>query len=476
MLDIPFLKSSPGPARTDSVKTERSDPNRPGKGSDEFEAVMAEEAETAGAENGKPEDVAEAPNAPSEKNEGESDPEARNGSENDDPADSVDQPEATFAEDIDILEAEAEDSSGSEEQISEKAPGNGQAISELAFLQRATVSDAVRQEDGRSASQTVKSGALASELNKQPRQDTLGVASAAQVIGKKAEPPVVAGMDQASQKSMGPDVNSRENVPVNRMTAGAELPETAQKAAALNIQQLRDPRAPDREAKSEGPRRTDLSDSELRAASETVRKADNIATKTSPNIVIKPVPTPAENALSVNAAAKGEVFDLQPVVTGSSETAQWDPRSNGPANLNQILARAETPAMVARQMAEILQKMPDKPVELLLSPRELGRVRMSISAGEGTITVNVVAERPETLDLMKRNIDQLAREFESIGYDTINFSFSEGQQQSGEGETASDQSDSQIYVNHDAAEQALPEVNGPIPARLAEQTGVDIRL
>jgi flagellar hook-length control protein FliK len=119
--------------------------------------------------------------------------------------------------------------------------------------------------------------------------------------------------------------------------------------------------------------------------------------------------------------------DLKPLIGGeNAATSAWEAKSATPGSLAQVIAKAETPAMIGRQIAEAMQRLPDKPVELSLNPRELGRVKLSISVNELGITVNVVAERPETLDLMRRNIDQLGREFQSIGYENINFAFSEG--------------------------------------------------
>ena len=87
--------------------------------------------------------------------------------------------------------------------------------------------------------------------------------------------------------------------------------------------------------------------------------------------------------------------------------------------------------------------MPSRPVEITLSPEELGRVRLSVSASDGGIVVNVVAERPETLDLLRRHIDQLGQEFQALGYADIGFSFAAG-------------SDSQTDQDNSAAADAAP--------------------
>lgn len=149
---------------------------------------------------------------------------------------------------------------------------------------------------------------------------------------------------------------------------------------------------------------------------------------------------PVQSVMKIDTGK--EKVDLQPLAsTDLDGLSAFEPRAtsqtSGPS-FAQVLNRADTPAMIARQMAEALQKLPDRPVEISLNPRELGRVRMNISAAESGISVSVIAERPETLDLMRRNIDQLTREFQSIGYETIRFSFSEGETTSGFSQGQSD--------------------------------------
>ncbi len=102
-------------------------------------------------------------------------------------------------------------------------------------------------------------------------------------------------------------------------------------------------------------------------------------------------------------------------------------RANASPATLPVLARPETPVHVARQMADALHRLPDRPVELTLNPEELGRVRMTLATHDAGITVTIVAERADTLDLMRRHIDQLNREFQDLGFDNIAFSFAGGQ-------------------------------------------------
>lgn len=78
---------------------------------------------------------------------------------------------------------------------------------------------------------------------------------------------------------------------------------------------------------------------------------------------------------------------------------------------------------LARQLAGSLTQGQDRPVELVLSPEELGRVRLTIVSDDRGLTMTLMAERPETLDLMRRNIDLLAQDFRSLGFGTLNFAF-----------------------------------------------------
>ncbi len=93
-----------------------------------------------------------------------------------------------------------------------------------------------------------------------------------------------------------------------------------------------------------------------------------------------------------------------------------------------LLQRADLPQHIAMQIAAAAQRGgADRPIALILNPAELGPVRLSLSSADGVISVTVMAERPETLDLMRRHIDTLAQEFLNIGYGKAQFSFGGGQ-------------------------------------------------
>ncbi|MDP3341304.1 flagellar hook-length control protein FliK [Frigidibacter sp.] len=124
------------------------------------------------------------------------------------------------------------------------------------------------------------------------------------------------------------------------------------------------------------------------------------------------------------------------------------------------------------QLAEAVARFPDRPVELTLSPEELGRVRLTLSTSDAGLVLAVSAERPETLDLMRRNIDQLARDFREIGFSDLSFSFTQQDRrpQAGPHSALPDAS----APAEAAAPAALP--TAPAPRRPAPAGGLDLRI
>lgn len=114
--------------------------------------------------------------------------------------------------------------------------------------------------------------------------------------------------------------------------------------------------------------------------------------------------------------------DSDPFVMSRTDTGTAGPVQT---QMNAI-TRADIPHHVSRQVAEALQHMPSRPVEISLNPDELGRVRLGVSTSEAGIVVSVLAERPETVDLMRRHINALEAAFQAIGYNDISFSFAGG--------------------------------------------------
>lgn len=123
---------------------------------------------------------------------------------------------------------------------------------------------------------------------------------------------------------------------------------------------------------------------------------------------------------------------------------------------------------VLRQIADGAARMTDGEIEIRLSPEELGGVRMHLVRGESSMTVHITADRQETLDLMRRNIDQLARDLADAGYEGAEFSF---------GGDASDGRNSDSRRDGapgDTAVQQEPDIPRPPPSALVSD-GLDLR-
>jgi hypothetical protein len=107
------------------------------------------------------------------------------------------------------------------------------------------------------------------------------------------------------------------------------------------------------------------------------------------------------------------------------------------------LGMAPTPLRASAVMPQIVDAVPrlaDGGVEIRLDPEELGRVRLQLVPGDQGMSVVIQAERPETLDLMRRNAADLERALAEAGYDATEFSFGQdgfSDQGTGHGESGS---------------------------------------
>jgi flagellar hook-length control protein FliK len=148
--------------------------------------------------------------------------------------------------------------------------------------------------------------------------------------------------------------------------------------------------------------------------------------------------------------------------TGERATAMTAPSGPG-----QAASSPDTARSVATQIAMAISNANGNATEISLNPEELGRVRISLTAVDGAITLNVSAERPETQDLMRRHIDQLSQQFRDLGYGTISFSF---------GKEKGDQQ-GHVMPEVEAVETELQETQavGGAP-RAQTSSGLDLRI
>ncbi|PTQ75014.1 flagellar hook-length control protein FliK [Celeribacter persicus] len=198
------------------------------------------------------------------------------------------------------------------------------------------------------------------------------------------------------------------------------------------------------------------------------------------------VPKPAQNAavsaapltsIEFQGSTMGETDQLQlrddvgpatHVVSGTG-TVREQITATGVAN------RIELPTHMASQIADAARQLPDRPVEITLSPEELGKVRLSFHLSEnGAMHVVIAAERADTLDLLRRNVDSLIGEFRDLGYTDSGFSFQNFDQGTQQGGTDAFGSLSGSSASSDMIDP-MP-TDAPVRLSLGNSSGMDIRL
>lgn len=449
MLDIPMLQPSTKVTSSGDTSTKESPRSRESDSSEaDFDATYTSEAED------------EATRADKEKSDlAADDSEEKSTVKSDASADETANPDALPEEeqqDGKLAAVTADDHLSKKDTVQKSNVG----ATELAFAQRL----ALTQEE-----RTAKSTEVGNETKSIPGtqqvgdEDVVKIASATAQEKRPAEN-LPLGDKRADKASLQADRQADLNVPKAAQVAASAQTQTGSQAQ-MDV-------SPNAGRKSDDVAKRDA-EAQVKPAVEVSARTDQKSKLASPTAVSSMASATSPSLTQVAAAQDAGNPDIPLVINGDVEAAtNWDSRATTPASLAQTLARPETPGMIGRQMAEVLQRLPDRPVELALNPEELGRVRLSISAAESGITVSVLAERPETLDLMRRHIDQLAREFQALGYTNINFAFNEGQSEHGEnhGEAGNPRGDTHPITSSDA----VPETASPI--KLGATTGVDLRL
>ena len=115
----------------------------------------------------------------------------------------------------------------------------------------------------------------------------------------------------------------------------------------------------------------------------------------------------------------------------------------------------------------------DERVEIRLDPPELGRVQIHLTRHDGAIQAVVLADRPETQDLLRRHAEVLARELGEAGYDNVSLDFG-----GGEAQARRDEAPGIDWAEAWPVQAAAPEAAPAVPRRLRRPAAglLDIRL
>jgi hypothetical protein len=211
--------------------------------------------------------------------------------------------------------------------------------------------------------------------------------------------------------------------------------------------------------------------------------AQGIAAATPAAPVIAPPVAPPQGGLAaaLSAAMGGAAETAGPA---DAALAPFEQRAAAPLATSlapatpQTMAAPDIPRQIALRIAQAAEGGPGGArgtVELSLSPEELGRVRLRLHPSEAGLSVTITAERPETLDLLRRNIDLLARDFREIGYEGTQFEFAQGGQGWQDGQDGPDPGPGPGNSGPAVAGAADPPLPAPpVPLLLGER--LDLRL
>ena len=178
------------------------------------------------------------------------------------------------------------------------------------------------------------------------------------------------------------------------------------------------------------------------------------------------VSPPAHFGAGASPFAKGlslnEALDSRVGLTGV--TASGPARSEAPAGSSPTVAA--DPKVVTQQITQALIRMDGARTEVTLDPVELGRVSLTFVTRDDGVSVSVVADRPETADLLRRNSEQLQRDLSEAGYEGVELDFDQQD---------SDQGNRQKAETAEAGKAAAQ--GQPISYRITHtDAGLDIRI
>lgn len=198
-----------------------------------------------------------------------------------------------------------------------------------------------------------------------------------------------------------------------------------------------------------------------------------------------PVPTPARSeAQPAFAAAPWQppsappapLSDQLPPDAGPEAVSSWHdpglPRVSQTAPAPQASALRAPPPLAQQIASQVPADSSNRAgFEIALQPEELGRVTLKLTQEDGASTLLITAERPETLDLMRRHIVALEVELRANGHDTLTLRFSSGGGQSQGGHSSSGPPRFGQTFDHDPPPQPSKK-----PDRMMLSDLLDIRL
>lgn len=162
------------------------------------------------------------------------------------------------------------------------------------------------------------------------------------------------------------------------------------------------------------------------------RSAAHARQEHAPPVPLPPAPLPLTSAGALSAWPALSVAGMSIHGDGpresdaASDTTQHPAATSGlPAGhraTEALVSRpgpAATAATVFQQVAATIVERGNGRYEIALAPPELGRVEITLSDIDNRLSLSILAERPETLDLMRRHLGLLEQELRQFGLGSL---------------------------------------------------------
>jgi flagellar hook-length control protein FliK len=174
-------------------------------------------------------------------------------------------------------------------------------------------------------------------------------------------------------------------------------------------------------------------------------------------------------ALSVNPAPGDTLPDVASAISGAPGARSPEDGASG----STPLPGQDPGRSVAMQLAAAVSVDRRGAFEIRLSPEELGVVKLTLHVADGTVALAIEAERPETLELMRRSLDVLEREFRDAGFTSLNLSFGD---RGGDRQPTAPAAYAAAVEDRPASAGSLPQDDhAPVP-RAPSSAQLDLRL
>ncbi|MFC0202563.1 flagellar hook-length control protein FliK [Paracoccus rhizosphaerae] len=174
------------------------------------------------------------------------------------------------------------------------------------------------------------------------------------------------------------------------------------------------------------PAEAKAADEDASAPAANLRESSGRDTDTAPRAApvtkdgdLRQIASPSVQMRDPVLAFEAGPLDQAPLDPGASVATQ---RSSAAGAALSPSAALHDPRPVMQQVAEAIVSTNGDRTEIALSPEELGRVRL-IMSGPDRAHITVWAERPETLDLVRRNADLLTQHLAEAGVDSGSLNF-----------------------------------------------------